>query len=194
MWTHHLESKEKHRHSYPMLGLFVNCSWLPSILFLFCFLWLTSYFEILICWHHFNSIPKVTKSWKHLIFWAKYPSLQFTAHLFLPSQSVELNLLNGVHQTFTAMFRNNDVTWWAHLKKSYRFKKLRTRSHPSCRHASALWKRLQQTNKNLPAKYTNEGRNVTRNFKCEVGEQKNWTSQIQILRKHLEDLWMRRML
>lgn len=134
MWTHHLESKEKHRHSYPMLGLIVNCSWQPSILFLFCFLWLTSYFEILICWHHFNSIPKVTQSWKHLIFWAKYPSLQFTAHLFLPSQSVELNLLNGVHQMFTAMFLNNDVTWWAHLKKSYRLKKLRTRSHPSCRH------------------------------------------------------------
>ena len=91
--------------------------------------------EILICWHHFNSIPKVTQSWKHLFFWAKHPSQQFTAHLFLPSQSVELNLLNGVHQMFTAMFRNNDVTWWAHLnKKNYRFKNLMRRSHPSCRH------------------------------------------------------------
>lgn len=82
----------------------------------------------------FQFYSKSNTIMKTLIFWAKYPSLQFTTHLFLPSQSVELNLLNGVHQMFTAMFRNNDVTWWAHLKKSYRFKKLRTRSHPSCRH------------------------------------------------------------
>lgn len=82
----------------------------------------------------FQFYSKSNTIMKTLIFWAKYPSLQFTTHLFLPSQSVELNLLNGVHQMFTAMFRNNDVTWWAHLKKSYRFKKLTRRSYPSCRH------------------------------------------------------------
>lgn len=35
----------------------------------------------------------------------------FAMKVHVPSQSVELNLLSGVHQIFTAMLRKLAVTW-----------------------------------------------------------------------------------